>query len=327
MIDRAQAVRLQEHNMPASQSVDGAEKSQCVLVFLPGSMQTIFDQSLGVIAQQVGAACNRVMKTTAYTSSPVEEINVTSKEKIQKCSIKHVDGCRKKIVVISANYVPILSKTLDSSSYVLRFLRLFGFVCGSIPLLARILKKKQQRGHSNLTRGNKVLVILTCSIVIITLFAAGITVAGLIKDLMKDLSLPFIPAALQGVVEPIKYIILGATLFSVCIVGFVPPTVMSAVLASGGEYYGLVRYVLKSDRSAEVQTCLNQAYTHITENYPSVPIHLLCFSFGCIVGFDYLFRCTGKERFNTQLIKSVCFIGFPYAIFNAGAPKYFANRQ
>jgi hypothetical protein len=152
-------------------------------------------------------------------------------------------------------------------------------------------------------------------------------VAGLIKDLMKDLSLPFIPAALQGVVEPIKYIILGATLFSVCIVGFVPPTVMSAVLASGGEYYGLVRYVLKSDRSDEIQTYLNQVYTHITENYPSVPIHLLCFSFGCIVGFDYLFRCTGKERFNTQLIKSVCFIGFPYAIFNAGAPKYFANRQ
>src|SRR5215472_10173586 len=42
------------------------------------------------------------------------------------------------------------------------------------------------------------------------------------------------------------------------------------------------------------------SHIYISRIYPSVPIHLLCFSFGCIVGFDYLFGRNEKETADTK---------------------------
>ena len=322
--------------MSTPQSTVGTEKPQCVLVYLPGSMQMIFDQSLGVIARQITSACNQIESTTAYISDSVEELNITPEANIQKCEIKcYTDPQHGNIVIVNANYMTILSKTLESSSYFCQFVRLCRLMITSGMLLCKIMRPRS--GHPDLTRGNKAFLVLAYLLIGIALVAAGVAIFDLVKDLVKEdvvkdlvkedlLKSPDWTFILTGLTV-LTAVVLISKLFIVGIIAFAPPTLIGAALATGREYYGLVRYVLKSERRDEIQKYFHQILRYISSTYPSVPIHLLCFSFGCIVGFDYLFDRSENDTADPKPITNIYFIGFPYAIGAAGAPKFFSNRQ
>jgi hypothetical protein len=121
----------------------------------------------------------------------------------------------------------------------------------------------------------------------------------------------------------ISHLILGLT---VVIAVVVPRKVATAILATGNEYYGLVRYLLKGDQKAEIHRYLSDVFGSVRGCHPAADMHLISFSFGCIITFDHLFGRVMEGEPEITLT-SLAFIGFPYIIIDAGEPGYFSGRR
>jgi hypothetical protein len=287
---------------PQSQAA-GLEPPGSVVIFVPGSMQALFDQSIGLFARQVTAACNRAIGTTSYMLEHIEEIQLASGRTFEQAKVTHQVEQRQNVVVVSANYAEMLSEKLKQSSIFMRFARLLAFLLRVTPLLYRILKIAPRRGQANLSAAHKGFLVGAYALVLLALTAAA-------------------AAAVQAIGSTPKFLVL----LTIVIALFVPPRVVKATLSTGNEYYGLIRYLLYADKGKEIRKYLADVHSAALCRYPTASIHVVCFSFGCVAEFDYLFA-PDLEPSPEVALSSLTFIGFPYTLIDTGEPSYFGSRR
>jgi len=218
----------------------------CVLIYVPGSMQAFFDQSIGTMARQTTAACNLIAGTATYEAGNIEEARFTSGKTVQRTRIVNRRDKRQDIVVISADYTETLSETLKQSSIIMRFLRLFGFCISVLPLLYRIVRMTPRRGHSPLLRIHKGFLIGAYALVLVALTVAALAVIELAGSQSTFL-----------------------VILTIAVAGLVPRKLATAISATGNEYYGLVRYLLKADKRAEIREYFEYLHEEVRKSYPN----------------------------------------------------------
>jgi hypothetical protein len=296
----------QMNSKKVEQSLYGSRPPGYVVIFVPGTMQALFDQSIGLFTRQITAACNRFTGTADYVPGYIEEIRLPSGRTFQQAKITHQikqSELSQSVVVVAANYTEMLSEKLTQSSILMRFARLSGFLLRVTPLLYRVLNMAPRCGQANLSPAHKRFLIGVFAFVILAVIVATVTV-------------------MQALGGSPKFLVI----LSVLIALLIPPRTDAAMLATRNEYYGLIRYLLNADKRREIQRYLEDVHTSVRSLYPSASLHVVCFSFGCVVEFDYLFAADLELSPKVEL-GSLTFIGFPYTVIDVGKPRYFGNGR
>jgi len=309
-----------------------AEKPPTVILFLPGTMQAIFDQSLEVIVRQVEAALNLEDGSAGFLADGAsEEIGIGRGRSIETCGIARRHDDRPSFVVMRADYTPLLSQSLEQSGLLLRFCRMLLFWIRVQPGIWRIVVGRSDVRHTRLSVLQKALLFVLG----LSALVAFVATAQLMVD---ALSIPLPDKLLEKIGDAFpswfhlpggdwSYVSSIIAVLALLGLGLLSPQRISALFATGNEYYGVVGYLLFGDGRTEIREFFDDALQEITRRFPGSPIHLLCFSFGTVVAFDLLFPRNESKADLAQRISSLSFIGFPYALIEAGRPGYFHGRK
>src|SRR5271166_489184 len=143
-----------------------------IIVYIPGSMQAVFDQSIELVARQMTNSCNLACGERLYAATAFEELHLASGRTLQSCTIAHRRDVGRSIVLIAANYRNIVSARLEESGATMKFLRLVWFWLRYTPLVFAILSMVPRPGHTRLTLAHRLFTFVSYVFVALALVLA-----------------------------------------------------------------------------------------------------------------------------------------------------------
>lgn len=312
------------------------------MLYLPGTMRSVYDQSVDLLAERLARACAAVTGRPFLADRSATTLVLEPGTELRLRTITCADEPTRDIVLAEADYTPKLTASLEESGIVIQFFKLLHLLGRMAPTVVRLLWKSVPEPHSHLSRGQKSLVALAYILGFAAFVSIGVTAFEVVAALVGTVTETFkdgTPAAdeTQGFLS--GYPLLGAALsivLIVCSIGaavvavlwsLMPSRIPDSIVAVGKEYSGLVRYILYGERRQEIDGYASAVRDCLAERYPGSDLHLLCFSFGCVIGFNHLFPKPEWKQHNASAFRTVTFLGFPYVVIDAAFPAYLGGRE
>ncbi len=322
-----------------------------VVFYLPGTMRSVYDQSVDLLARHLAQACSDVEKRSYVADRTVSSLVLDPSTELKVRQIVCTDDADRNITLIEADYGPILTGSFDERGVVVQFFRLLALLGRMGPTVLRLLLKRIPPPHTRLSGGQKVLVATAYVLGAVVLVSIGAAVfevvsavAGALGDSAKDTPWlatalawigdagaflgrsPWIATATVGISILLVWLSLLGAVVAVAW-SLLPSKVPDSISSVGKEYSSLVRYILYGESRNDIEQFVAGVSDCISERFPQAATHVVCFSFGCIVGFNHLFpKSDWQPRFGGRL-ETVTFLGFPYVIVDAAFPGYLGGRR
>jgi hypothetical protein len=322
-----------------------------VIVYLPGTMRSIYDQSVDLLADRLAQAFGMVTGRRHIADRNAQSLVLEPGTELRLRTIRPADGAGRTLVLVEADYGPKLTAAFEDSGIVVQFVKLLALVCRMCPTVVRLLVKRVPAPHSRLSRGQKLLVAGAYVVGVAVLVSLGVAAfevaAALTAALGENLDdSGGLVDALKAWLKEARGILGGypwvagvtpvlADLAVVCSIGaavlavlwsLMPSSVPGSIVAIGKEYSGLARYILYGDQRPEIDAYLSAVRGCVVERHPDADVHLVCFSFGCVVGFNHLFPRPEWRQQAPGAFRTVTFMGFPYIVIEAAFPGYLGGR-
>jgi hypothetical protein len=327
-----------------------ARAKTTVLLYLPGTMRSVYDQSIDLLAARLAQAFSLVTGLRFLPDRNATNLVLDPGTELRLRTITCTDDANRTLVLIEADYGPMLTASFGESGIVIQFMKLFALLGRMCPRVVLLLAKSVPEPHTKLSYGQKVLVMSAFVVGVAVLLSIGVAafqiVAALVAtmgDSLKDtgpvVSLKDWIADLQGYLGRYSWLVAVASGLSVLVIVFsvggavlavlwslVPSKVPESIIALGKEYSGVVRYILKDERRKEIESYVAAVRDCVAERYSDAEVHMLCFSFGCVVGFNHLFPKPDWKSQAGGAPRTVTFLGFPFVVIEAAFPGYLRGR-
>jgi len=290
-----------------------------IVVYLSGSMRALYDQSIDLVARQLAAACNTIPGAGSFAvSGESGAFRIGMDHDVNVRTVAHLTDPAQDIVILEVDHRAVTMLCLDEMPILRQVLAVALYCVRMVPKVLCLIVSPTPQHHAALTLSRRVFLLIN---LIVGFFGAIAVLLGAYQIL--SFALPQAWSAWADRQVSASYL-LGFVLFSAL---FLRAGDIPKLLDSGQEYYGISDYLRAGRNAALLMARLNDVLDFAERNYVGATKHVVAFSYGSVLAYDFLFPKPPSARMPRARLASVTFMGFPRVFIDRLWPGYFAARS